>query len=149
MAETKKTTQRESADTGTFSAEERAAMKERAAELRKQKKGADAEADVLAKIAEMGDADRVIAERLHALVKEVVPGVPSKTWYGFPAYLKGKDIVMFYQPASRFGARYGTLGFDDTANLDDGDVWPTSYALSTWNDSVEATVRALIAKAFS
>lgn len=149
MPETKKTTRRENADADTFSAEERAAMKQRAAELKASRKGADAEADVLAKIAEMGDADRTIAEKLHALVREVVPGVPAKTWYGFPSYLKGKDIVVFYQPASKFGTRYGTLAFNDIANLDDGDLWPTAYALTTWNDAVEARVRALLEKAFS
>ena len=131
-----------------FSAEERKAMRERAAELKAAKKGAEAEADVLAKIAEMDDADRAIAEGLHALVKDLMPDVACKTWYGFPSYLKGKDIVVFYQPAAKFGTRYGTLGFNDAAALDDGDTWPTAYALTTWNAGVEKRVRALVSKAF-
>ncbi len=130
-----------------FSAEERQAMKDRAAELKAAKKGEEAEADVLAKIAAMEDADRAIAENLHALMKDAVPGVPCKTWYGFPSYMKGKDIVVFFQPAAKFGARYGTLGFNHAAALDDGDAWPTSYALTTWNDAVEKQVRALVTKA--
>lgn len=131
-----------------FSAEERKAMRERAAELKAAKKGAEAEADVLAKIAEMDDADRAIAEGLHALVKDLMPDVACKTWYGFPSYLKGKDIVVFYQPAAKFGTRYGTLGFNDAASLDDGDAWPTAYALTTWNADVESQVKALVSKAF-
>lgn len=131
-----------------FSAEERKAMRERAAELKAAKKGAEAEADVLAKIAEMDDADRAIAEGLHALVKDLMPDVACKTWYGFPSYLKGKDIVVFYQPAAKFGTRYGTLGFNDAASLDEGDAWPTAYALTTWNADVESQVKALVSKAF-
>lgn len=132
-----------------FSAAERAAMKQRAAELKAAKAGEDAEAQVLAVIAAMPEADRVIAEGLHAVIKDVIPGVPTKTWYGFPAYLAGKDVVCFFQPATKFGTRYATLGFSDKARLDDGDLWPTSYALTTWNASVEATVRALVTTAFS
>lgn len=144
MAASKRT----DADAEGFSAEERKAMKERAAELKAAKKGEAAEADVLAKIAEMEDNDRRIAEKLHALVRETVPDVPCKTWYGFPSYLKGKDIVVFYQPAAKFGTRYGTLGFNDAASLDDGDAWPTAYALTTWNAGVEKKVKALVQKAF-
>lgn len=131
-----------------FSAEERKAMRERAAELKAAKKGAEAEADVLAKIAEMADADRAIAEGLHAVVKEVVPDVPCKTWYGFPAYLKGKDIVVFYQPAAKFGTRYGTIGFQDAAALDDGHLWPSAYAVTAWDADVADVVRALVTRAF-
>lgn len=144
MAEKKRT----DADADGFSAAEKKAMKERAAELRAAKKGEAAEADVLAKIAEMSDADRAIAEGLHALVKDVVPEFACKTWYGFPAYLKGKDIVVFYQPSAKFGTRYSTLGFNDSAALDDGAMWPTAYALTAWNASVEKQVRALLVRAF-
>lgn len=131
-----------------FSAEERKAMRERAAELKAAKKGAEAEAEVVAKIAEMEGADRSIAEGLHGLMKDLMPDVACKTWYGFPSYLKGKDIVVFYQPAAKFGTRYGTLGFNDAAALDDGDTWPTAYALTTWNADVASRVRALVSKAF-
>lgn len=131
-----------------FSAEERKAMRERAAELKAAKKGAEAEADVLAKVAEMEDNDRAIAEGLHAVVKGLMPDVPCKTWYGFPSYMRGKDIVVFYQPAAKFGTRYGTLGFNDSAELDEGDTWPTAYALTTWNADVESRVRTLVSKAF-
>lgn len=139
---------RTDAKADTFSAEERQAMKDRAAELKAAKKGEAAEQDVLEKIAAMDDADRAIAEKLHALVKEVVPGVGCKTWYGFPSYLNDGDIVVFYQPAAKFGTRYGTLGFNDSARLDDGDLWPTAYALTAWNARVEKQVTALIRRAF-
>lgn len=132
----------------TFSAEEKKAMKERAAELRAAKKGAEAEADVLAKIGEMEGVDKAVAEGLHKVVKEVVPEAGCKTWYGFPAYLRGKDIVVFYQPAQKFGTRYGTIGFNDSAQLDDGDLWPSAYAVTAWNDAVEKKVKALVTKAF-
>ncbi len=136
------------AETGKFSADERKAMRERAAELKAATKGAQAEADVLAKIAEMEPDDRAIAEGLHRLVKEVVPGAPCKTWYGFPSYMKGSDIVVFFQPAAKFGTRYGTIGFQDAAALDDGDLWPSAYAVTAWNAGVEKDVRALVARAF-
>lgn len=131
-----------------FSEAEKKAMKERAAELRAAKKGEEAEADVLAKIDEMEPSDKKIAKGLHALAKDLLPEFACKTWYGFPSYLKGKDIVVFYQPAAKFGTRYGTLGFNDAAALDDGDTWPTAYALTTWDDAVEKKVRALLRKAF-
>ena len=136
------------AETGKFSADERKAMRERAAELKAATKDAQAEADVLAKIAEMEPDDRAIAEGLHRLVKEVVPGAPCKTWYGFPSYMKGSDIVVFFQPAAKFGTRYGTIGFQDAAALDDGDLWPSAYAVTAWNAGVEKDVRALVARAF-
>jgi uncharacterized protein YdhG (YjbR/CyaY superfamily) len=139
-----------------FTDEERAAMKERAAEVkaesrRSTKKGkADGEADVLAKIAEMPEAERKIAERVHAIIKANAPELAPKTWYGMPAYAnKDGKIVCFYQSAQKFGTRYGTLGFNDSANLDDGDVWPVAYALKALNTSEEAKISALVKKAVS
>lgn len=130
-----------------FTAEERAAMRERARETRSTKRGKDKEAEVLEAIAAMSDPDRVIAEKLHALVKEVAPQLTSKTWYGMPAYVRGKDVVFFFQNAGKFKARYATLGFNDSARLDDGDMWPVAYALTTWDDEVARQVRALVDRA--
>ncbi len=138
-----------SAGSQKFSAEERAAMKQRAAELKAAKKGADAEAAVRAVIDAMDGPDRQVAEGLHALVREVVPGVACKTWYGFPSYLKGSDIVVFYQPAAKFGTRYGTIGFNDVAALDDGSLWPAAYAVTEWTDEVAERVRSLLERAFA
>ena len=132
-----------------FSADERAAMQERARELKSAKRGKDKEAEVLAKIAEMPEADRVIAEKLHALVKEVAPQLTSKTWYGMPAYVRGDDVVLFFQSAARFKSRYATLGFNDSANLDEGAMWPTAFALTTWDAGVEKRVRELVKRAVS
>jgi uncharacterized protein YdhG (YjbR/CyaY superfamily) len=131
-----------------FTAEERAAMKERAQEMRAAKKGkADPEADLLAKIAEMPPADRAIAERVHAIVREVAPGLSPKTWYGMPAWARDGKVVCFVQPAAKFKARYATLGFNDDAHLDDGAMWPTTFALTSVGDAEEARIRELVARA--
>ena len=136
-----------------FTAEERAAMKERARELkaeaRAQKDSAAGEADVLAKIAEMPEPDRAIAERLHALIKASAPALSPKTWYGMPAYAKDGKVVCFFQSAHKFKSRYATLGFNDTANLDKGAMWPTSFALKELTAADEAKIGALVKKAVS
>ena len=129
-----------------FSEEERAAMRERAKE---QKAPADGDSEVLAKIAEMRDSDRVMAERLHAIIKSSIPALSAKTWYGMPAYAKGNDVVCFFQPAQKFKSRYAVLGFSDKANLDDGNVWPTYYALKELTPADEARVTALLKQAAS
>jgi len=134
--------------TASFTAEERAAMKERAKELKRGKGAkADGEQEVLAKIAEMAVPDRAMAERLHALIKAMAPGLAPRTWYGMPAYAKGGDVVCFFQAAQKFKTRYSTLGFSDKARLDEGDIWPTSYALKAFDAGVEARIAALLAKA--
>ena len=133
--------------------EERAAMKERAQEMKAEKRRgtragkADGESDVLAKIAEMPKPDRVMAERLHALVKATAPALSPKTWYGMPAYAKDGKVVCFFQSADKFKARYATFGFNDTANLDDGAMWPTSFALKELTPKEEAKIGALVKKA--
>ena len=129
----------------TFTAEERAAMKERARESRAG--SANGESDVLAKIAEMQDSDRVIAERLHDIVKATAPDLTSRTWYGMPAYAKDGNVVCFFQPAVKFKARYAMLGFSDKANLDDGAMWPTEFALMELTADVEARIGALVKRA--
>lgn len=135
-----------------FSKAERAAMKERAQELKAQgrsgQKKVDNERAVLDAIAEMPDADRVIAERIHALVASNAPELLAKTWYGMPAYANddGK-VVCFFQGASKFDARYATLGFNDAAKLDDGVMWPVTFAIVKWNSVVEKAVEALIEEA--
>jgi uncharacterized protein YdhG (YjbR/CyaY superfamily) len=136
-----------------FDEEERAAMKERAQELKAEsRRGAraakpDGESDALGKIAEMSDPDRTIAERLHSLIRENAPELAPKTWYGMPAYAKDGKVVCFFQPAEKFKARYSTLGFSDPANLDDGNMWPTSYALTKLTAADEATIVELVKKA--
>ncbi len=135
-------------DTG-FTAEERAAMKERAKELKAEKSRADGESDVLAKIAEMPESDRNMAERIHAIIKASAPTLAPKTWYGMPAYAKDGKIVCFFQSAAKFNARYATLGFNDTANLDDGAMWPTSFALKALTPTEEARISDLVKKAVS
>jgi len=129
-----------------FTAEERAAMRERAREL---KSSADGEADALAKIAEMGESDRAMAERLHAIVKASAPELAPRTWYGMPAYAKEGSVVCYFKPAQKFKTRYATLGFSDKANLDDGAMWPTEYALTKLTRADEARIRALIKQAVS
>ena len=130
-----------------FTAEERAAMKERARELKGGK--ADGEADVLAKIAEMPEPDRAMAERLHAIVKANAPGLSPKTWYGMPAYARDGKVVCFFQSAQKFNSRYATLGFSDKANLDEGAMWPTSFALKELTATEEAKISALVKRAVS
>ena len=137
-----------------FTAEERAAMKERAQELkaaaRAGKDKADGESAVLAKIAEMPEPDRAMATRLHAIIQASAPALSPKTWYGMPAYAnKDGKVVCFFQSASKFNARYATLGFNDTANLDEGAMWPTAFALKELTDSEEAKIGALVKKAVS
>lgn len=137
-----------------FSDFEKEAMKERAKELkaeaRASKNRAEGESDVLAKIAEMPEPERAMATRLHAIIKDNAPQLFPKTWYGMPAYANpdGK-IVCFFQSAQKFGTRYATLGFNDTANLDDGDLWPTAYALRELTAATEARIAALVKKAVS
>lgn len=134
-----------------FTDEELAAMKERAkeqkAEARAKKDKADGESDVLAKIAEMAEPDRTMAERLHALIKASAPDLAPKTWYGMPAYAKDGKIVCFFQSAAKFNTRYATLGFSDTANLDEGALWPVAFALKELTATEEARISALVKKA--
>lgn len=137
-----------------FTAEERAAMKERAAELRaegrKGAKKADGLQAVLDRIAQMAPEDRALAERVHAIVLRVAPGLTPKTWYGMPAYANADGkVVLFFQDAGKFGYRYSTLGFQDAANLDDGDMWPASFALTGWSPAVEERVVELVRTAIS
>jgi uncharacterized protein YdhG (YjbR/CyaY superfamily) len=136
-----------------FTAEERAAMKERAKELkaeaRSNKDRAAGERDVLAKIAEMPEPDRGMAERIHAIVKASAPSLSPKTWYGMPAYAKEGKVVCYFTAASKFDSRYATFGFNDDAQLDDGAMWPTSFALTEMTADVEARIGALVKKAVS
>ncbi len=136
-------------DTG-FTAEEKAAMKERARELKAAASKADEESALLAKIAEMPEPDRAMATRLHAIVQASAPALSPKTWYGMPAYAnKDGKVVCFFQSASKFNARYATLGFNDTANLDEGTMWPTAFALKELTAADEARISALVKKAAS
>jgi uncharacterized protein YdhG (YjbR/CyaY superfamily) len=136
-----------------FTAEERAAMKERAKELkaeaRANKNRAAGERDVLAKIAEMPEADRTIAERIHQIIKISAPELSPKTWYGMPAYAKDGKVVCFFTAASKFNTRYATLGFNDSAHLDDGAMWPTAFALKELTPAEEVKIAALVKKAVS
>ncbi|GIG38361.1 iron chaperone [Cellulomonas phragmiteti] len=139
---------------GGFTAQERAAMKDRAAELREQAgqrgKGAAAakqEAAVLATIAEMPDVDRVLAEQVHAIVREHAPQLAPRTWYGQPAYARDGRVVCFFQAASKFDTRFATLGFNDVAELEDGPMWPTAFSLTSVTPEVERTVAALVRRA--
>ena len=132
-----------------FTDEERAAMKERAQELKAEAAKADGESAVLAKIAEMRGRDRAMAKRLHAIVKASAPDLSPKTWYGMPAYAKDGKVVCFFQSAEKFKARYATLGFSDQANLDKGAMWPTSFALKDLTAAEEAKIGALVKKAVS
>jgi uncharacterized protein YdhG (YjbR/CyaY superfamily) len=142
---------------GGFSAEERAAMKERAQELKaesrrgaRSKKGKkDGESAVLAKIAEMPEPDRQMALRLHEIVKASAPALSPKTWYGMPAYALDNKVVCFFQGANKFNSRYATFGFNDTANLDDGAMWPTSFALKELTSAEEERIATLVKKAVS
>ncbi|HEY8318862.1 MAG TPA: DUF1801 domain-containing protein [Amnibacterium sp.] len=146
-----------STESGKFdglTADERAALKERTAELKAQAKRAKAadkaqqdEAELLAKIAELPDADRVIGERLHAMVKEEAPQLAPRLWYGMPAYAKDGAVLCFFQAASKFDSRYATLGFNAGARLDDGPMWPTSYALLELGDDEEQRIRELLRRA--
>jgi uncharacterized protein YdhG (YjbR/CyaY superfamily) len=138
-----------------FTDEERAAMKERAQELKAQARRGpradkeDGESAVLAKIAEMPEPDRAMAERLHAIIKASAPALAPKTWYGMPAYAKDGKVVCFFQSAQKFKSRYATFGFSDEANLDEGAMWPTAFALKEWTAAEEAKIGALVKKAVS
>ena len=150
----KSTTATSKKSTG-FTDEERAAMKERAQELKAEaRRGpragrADGEGDVLAKIAEMPEPDRAMAKRLHAIIKISAPALSPKTWYGMPAYAKDGKVVCFFQSAQKFKSRYATFGFSDEANLDEGAMWPTSFALKELTAAEEARIGALVKKAVS
>ena len=148
MATTTKGTRKGKASSG-FTAEERAAMRERARELKAEGQKADGARDVLAKIAEMPAPDRAIAERLHAIVTASAPGLAPKTWYGMPAYAKDGKVVCFFKSADKFKSRYATFGFEEAANLDDGAMWATSFALKELTPAVEAKIRAVVKKAVS
>ena len=143
---------RKSAGSATgFSDEERAAMKERARELKAEGRAnrgrAEGENDVLAKIAEMEGGDRAMATRIHALIKAAAPDLAPKTWYGMPAYARDGKVICFFQSGKKFGARYATLGFSDTALLDDGAMWPVGFALKQLTAAEEARITALVEKA--
>ena len=149
----KQAAQKKSAKSKGFSDAERAAMKERAQELkaeeRMNKDRAVGERAVLAKIAEMPASDRTIAKRLHAIIKASAPDLMPKTWYGMPAYARDGKVVIYFQSAGKFESRYATLGFSDEANLDKGAMWPTSFALKKLTAADEAKIRALVKKAVS
>jgi uncharacterized protein YdhG (YjbR/CyaY superfamily) len=136
-----------------FTDEERAAMKERARELkaeaRANKNKEEGENDVLAKIAEMPEPDRSMASRLHEIIKASAPVLSPRTWYGMPAYTRDGKVVCFYQAAAKFNTRYASFGFNDTANLDEGDMWPTAFALKELTAAEETRIRALVKKAVS
>jgi uncharacterized protein YdhG (YjbR/CyaY superfamily) len=150
----KKTTKKDEKSKG-FTDEERAAMKERARELKAEARGGarpgkgDGESDVLAKIAEMPKPDRAMAERLHAIVKASAPVLTPRTWYGMPAYAKDGKVVCFFQSAQKFKSRYATFGFSDKANLDEGAMWPTAFALAELTAADEARIAELVKKAVS
>ncbi len=138
-----------SATSATFTDDERAAMKERAKEQKATRRGADGERDVIEKITEMSGPDRVMAERLHAIVKAAAPHLASRLWYGMPAYAKDGKVICFFQAAQKFKSRYATLGFSDDANLDDGTMWPTAYGLIELTAADEARIGALVKQAVS
>jgi uncharacterized protein YdhG (YjbR/CyaY superfamily) len=132
-----------------FTAEEKAAMRERAKELKAAQEDADGEGEVLAKIAEMNDPDRAMAERVHAIIRAAGPDLSPRTWYGMPAYAKDGKVICFFKNAQKFKTRYATLGFSDKANLDDGAMWPTDFAVMELTADVEARIGELVKKAVS
>ena len=152
-APAKKTAAKTASSAPGFTDAERGAMKERAAELKAARQGGDRAAEdaaaVLAKIAEMQQPDRALAERLHGIITSAAPELSPKTWYGMPAYAKGGKIVCFFQPAQKFRARYALLGFNDPANLDDGTMWPTAYALTDLTDADAKRIEDLVKRAVS
>lgn len=152
MAETKTTTKKSGArgsSAGGWTAEERAAMKERAKELKAAgKKGkANGEADLLEKIAEMPDSDRAMAERIHAIVMETAPELEPRTWYGMPAWARDGKVLCFFTAAAKFGERYASFGFNAVANLDEGSMWPTAWALTRLSKADERQIADLVKKA--
>jgi uncharacterized protein YdhG (YjbR/CyaY superfamily) len=144
-----KATTKKKASSSGFSAEERAAMRERAKELKAERSQAEGESDVLAKIAEMPKPDRTMAERIHAIVKATAPDLWPRTWYGMPAYARDGKVVCFFKSGHKFKSRYATLGFSDNANLDDGDMWPTDFALKKLTAAEEKKIASLVKKAVS
>jgi uncharacterized protein YdhG (YjbR/CyaY superfamily) len=144
----KRTTARKKKSNG-FTAEERAAMRDRVRELKAEAGKAEGESDVLAKIAEMPESDRVMAERLHAIIKATAPGLSPRTWYGMPAYSKDDKVLCYFQSAGKFKSRYATFGFNDKANLDEGAMWPTAFALRELTAAEEKKIAALVKKAVS
>jgi uncharacterized protein YdhG (YjbR/CyaY superfamily) len=145
---TKRTTTRRKSS-AVLTAEERAAMKELVQERKAAARGEDGESAVLAKIAEMPEPDRAMAERLHAIVKASAPALSPRTWYGMPAYAKDGKVLCFFQSAAKFKARYATFGFSDKANLDDGNMWPTYFALKQLTAAEEKKIARLVKKAAS
>ena len=133
--------------TAKFTDEERGAMKDRVKELKAAADKADAESDVLAKIAEMSASDRAMAKRLHAIIKASAPALSPRTWYGMPAYAKDGNVLCFFQSAQKFKTRYATLGFSDKAHLDEGTMWPNAFALTKLTADDEARMSALVKKA--
>jgi uncharacterized protein YdhG (YjbR/CyaY superfamily) len=132
-----------------FTEEERDAMKDRVQEMKASARKADGESEVLAKIAEMPESDRVMAKRLHAVIKASAPALEPKTWYGMPAYAKDGKVVCFFQSGQKFKSRYATFGFSDAARLDEGSMWPNAYALTKLTAADEARIGALVKKAVS
>jgi uncharacterized protein YdhG (YjbR/CyaY superfamily) len=132
-----------------FTAEEKAAVKERAQELKAEARKADGEKTLLAKVAEMPEPDRAMATRLHEIVMATAPALSPKTWYGMPAYAKDDKVLCYFTPASKFKERYATFGFNATANLDDGAMWPTSFALTELTSAAEKRIAALVKQAVS
>ena len=149
MAERKPARTTTSRASRAFTDEERAAMRERSRETKAAARDVDGESEVLAKIAEMREPDRAMAERLHALIRAAAPDLSPTTWYGMPAYAKGKAVVCHFQPAQKFKTRYATLGFSDKASLDDGGLWPVYYALQELTADTEARIAELVKKAAS
>jgi uncharacterized protein YdhG (YjbR/CyaY superfamily) len=152
MKDTEKSAKSTTADdkpTRGFTVEERAAMKERAQELKAEAEKAEGEEAVLAKIDEMQEPDRTMAERLHAVIKASAPALTPRLWYGMPAYAKDGKVVCFFQPAQKFKSRYATFGFNDDANLDDGAMWPTAFALKEVTAAEEAAIGSLVKRAAS
>src|SRR5579859_646434 len=146
MTDTQKQAKRTAATSSKgFTADERAAMKERSKEL----KAAAGENELLAKISEMPESDRLMAERIHAIIKEAAPNLSSKTWYGMPAYAKDGNVLCFFRSAEKFKTRYATLGFSDKANLDEGTMWPTDFALTKLTAADEERIVALVKRAVS
>jgi uncharacterized protein YdhG (YjbR/CyaY superfamily) len=135
--------------TKVFSSEEKAAMRARAKELKAEAEQADLETEVQVKIDEMQEPDRSMSKRIHTIIKESAPSLTPKLWYGMPAYAKDGKIVCFFQPAQKFKTRYSTFGFNDTANLDEGNLWPVAYALTKLTATEEAKIKALVKKAVS
>jgi uncharacterized protein YdhG (YjbR/CyaY superfamily) len=144
-----KATQKSTKKSKGFTDEEKAAVKERAQELKAEARKAEGESALLAKVAEMPEPDRAMAKRLHEIVKASAPALSPKTWYGMPAYARDGKVVCFFQSADKFKSRYATVGFSDEANLDEGAMWPTSFALKELTAAAEAKIGALVKKAVS